>query len=183
MKKLLILATLIFEPKKLSNHTIPVVVLTMQLSIDQSIAPVVVAPQTLLTPATKEVVADAASDGAWVNRTPQQVIRTGVDGSTPGNIGHAVNVKHAPSPAFIVIVATSPPCGLDGILQVANKWQFTSLALVGNTQNFDAVIDRNFHYDLDSASISGKVIGHKLSGGSIYDLYLRCRMKFVAGVV
>ena len=51
----------------------------------------------LLVPATKEVAVDAASGGVWVNRTPQQVIWMEVDGSTPGEIGHAVRSKPAPT--------------------------------------------------------------------------------------
>ena len=43
----------------------------------------------------------------------------------------------------------------------------------------DAVVDGKFPDDLYSMSIFRKVIGYKLSGGSRYDLYLRCRMKFV----
>ena len=39
--------------------------------IDQGIAPISLAPQTLLAPVTKEVVADVASGGAWINRTPR----------------------------------------------------------------------------------------------------------------
>ena len=46
-----------FEKKLLSNWTIPVIVPTMNLRIDQSIVSIVLDPQTLLTPATQEVVA------------------------------------------------------------------------------------------------------------------------------
>ena len=53
-----------FEQKLLSNRTILVVVLTMNLSIDPRIVPTVAVPQTLLTPETKEVLADAACDRA-----------------------------------------------------------------------------------------------------------------------
>ena len=42
----------------------------------------------------------------------------------------------------------------------------------------DAVIDRKFPDDLDSASIFRKVISHKISDGSRGDLYALCRMKF-----
>ena len=72
--------------------------------------------KTLSMPTTKEVVADAASVGAWVNRTLRQLIRTGVDRSTPGNVCDAISVEHAPSPVLIGIVATSPPCGIRGSL-------------------------------------------------------------------
>ena len=53
-----------FEQKLLSNRTIPVLPLSMNPGIDQGIAPILLAPQTLLMPATKEVVADAALVGA-----------------------------------------------------------------------------------------------------------------------
>ena len=134
-------------------------------------------------PATKEVIADAASGSAWVNKTPRQVRRSEVDGSTPGYIGHAVSVEHALSPFLILIFGPLPPYGLNMILQVANKWQSTSPALVGNIQKLDVVIYGKLHGDLDCASIFSKVIGHKLSNGSRNDLYLRCRMNFVDDVI
>ena len=64
----------------------------MNPRIDQGIVPIVLAPQTLLETAAKEVVMDTALGVKWVNRTPRQVRRTGVDGSTPGDIHHAVRV-------------------------------------------------------------------------------------------
>ena len=60
-----------FEQKILRNRIISATFLMMNPRINQSIAPIVVAPQTLLTPDTKEVFVDAASGGAWVNRTLQ----------------------------------------------------------------------------------------------------------------
>ena len=64
----------------------------MNPSIDQRIAPIVVAPQTLLTPDMKEVVTDEALGGAWVNRTPWQVISTGINGSNLGYIFNDVRI-------------------------------------------------------------------------------------------
>ena len=75
--------------------------------------PIVLAPHTLFTPTKKEVVADAALGSAWVNRTLRQLIRTGFNGSTPGENFHAVSVAELPSPAIIGIFATYPPCGLN----------------------------------------------------------------------
>ena len=75
-----------FEQKILSNRTIPGAVLKINPIIGQRLAPIVVVPQTLLTSATKEFVADAGSGVAWVSRTPRRVISTDVDGSTPGGI-------------------------------------------------------------------------------------------------
>ena len=47
--------------KKMSNWTIPVLPPAMNLGIYQGIAPIVLAPQTLLVPVTKEVVANASA--------------------------------------------------------------------------------------------------------------------------
>ena len=85
-----------FEDKSLSNQTIPIVVPTTNENIDQRIEPIVLVPQMLLTLAMKEFVADTASGGEWVNRTPQQAILKGVDGSTPGNNRNVVRVKMLP---------------------------------------------------------------------------------------
>ena len=150
----------------------------MNPRIDQRIAPIALAPQTLLMHTTEEVVMDAASGGAWVNRNLRQVCRMGVDGSTSGNIGHAVSVVEAPSPFLIGIFSTSPPCGLNRIKQVENKRQYNSTDLAENTRKMNAVIDGKLPNDLNSASIFSKVIGHKLSNGSSGDLYLHCRMNF-----
>ena len=121
------------KQKLLSNLTLPVLVPTMNPRIEQRIATIIVAPQTLLTPAMNEVIADAVSGGAWVNRNPRQVSRNGVNGSTPGDMSHVVSVKYSPSPVLIGIVATYPPCGLIRILRVTKKRQSTSLDLAGNT--------------------------------------------------
>ena len=107
--------------KILSNRDIPVLPPSMNPGIDQGIAPIILAPQTLFFPEIKEVVTDAASVGSWVNNTMRQVIQTVVDRSTPGDICNAVRVVETPSPVLIGIFATSPPCGLDAIQQVINK--------------------------------------------------------------
>ena len=95
----------------LSNRTLPVIVLTMNLMVDNIIAPIGGASQTLFTPATKEVVADAECSGTWVDWTPRQVIQTGVDGSTPDDTGVALRSKSSPSPVLIGSLTISPACG------------------------------------------------------------------------
>ena len=110
-----------FEQTLLSNRTIPVVVPSMKPRIQQRIEQTVVAPQTPLPPETKEGVTDAALVGVWVNRTLRRVSRTGVNGRNTGDIHHAVSVEHAPYPVLIVVVVTYSPCGINGILKVANK--------------------------------------------------------------
>ena len=71
------------QQKLLSNRTFPVVVPRMNLRIDNMITPIGRYYQTLLAPVTKEVVADAAYGGAWVNRTLGQIIRTGSTEAPP----------------------------------------------------------------------------------------------------
>ena len=160
----------------MSNRTLPFFVPALNPSIGGSIAPIGEDYQTLSTTETKEVVADAASGGVWVKRSPLQVSRTGFDGITPGNVCNAGSVEHIPTPFIFVSVTTSPPCGLSGSLQVAKKYQYTSPGLGGNTQKLDAIVDGNLPNDMDYAPIFSKVISHKLSDGSRNDLYLRFRM-------
>ena len=167
-----------FEQKPLSNRTLPVIAPTINPRIDLRIVPIVEATQTLLTPEMKEVVSDAECGGVFFNRILRRVRRTGIDGSTPGDVFNTVIVEHAPSQVLIVIFATSPPCGLSGSLQVAKKRKSTSPGLGGNTQKWDAVVNGKLTGDLDYASIFSKLIGHKLSDSSSGDLYSRCKMNF-----
>ena len=62
----------IFEQELLSYWTSPVLPPPMNLLIDRGVLPIILASQMLLTPATKEVLTDAASGGAWVHRTPRK---------------------------------------------------------------------------------------------------------------
>ena len=78
----------------------------MNPGIYQGIAPIILAPQTLLITDTKEVVVDAELGGAWVYKTPWQVTRTGVDRSTPGNICNSIRLVEPSSPVMIGIVGT-----------------------------------------------------------------------------
>ena len=91
--------------------------------------------------------------------------------------------ENAPSPVMIGIVATSPPCGINAALWVANRRKSTPPDLVGNTKKLDAVVDRKFPDDLNSSSIFSKVIVHKLSESSRSDLYSLCRMSCTADVI
>ena len=99
--------------------------------IDQGIAPIVLMPQILLEPTTKEVVADTALGCVWVNRTLSQVSKTEVEEINPGDINNDVSSVEPPYSVLIVIVATSPPCGLNTSQQFANKRQSTPPGLAG----------------------------------------------------
>ena len=67
-----------FEQKIFSNQTIPVLPLTMNQDIDQGIAPIILEPQTLLMPVTKEVVADMALGSTCINRNLRRFSMTDV---------------------------------------------------------------------------------------------------------
>ena len=118
------------------TRDLPVVVPTMNPRIDNNIALIGRASQTLPTPATKEVIPYAVCSGAWVKRTPWQVSRTGVNRSTTDDVCNSFSVKYAPSPYIIGSVPTFPPLGLGGILHVAKRRKSASPALGRNTQNF-----------------------------------------------
>ena len=154
------------EQELLSNQTLPVVFLKMNPRIYDRNATIIGASQMILTPETKEVVADTACGSAWVSRTPRQVSQTGIDGSNPGDVCNVVSIKHATSQVLIGSVTTSPYCGLRGILKVAKKRQFVSPSLGGNTQKLYTAVDGNLPDDLDCASIFRDIIGHKLSNDS-----------------
>ena len=130
----------IFGQKLFSNYIIPVFSPVMNLGIEQGIEPIILAQQTLMTPVTKEVVANTALGGAWLNRTPRQVSSTGIDGITPGDIRDAVSVVEPPSPVLVVIVDTSPPFGLNVSQQVPNKRQSASPGLVEKPQKWTLLL-------------------------------------------
>ena len=69
--------------------------------IDQGILEIRLTPQALLMPASKEIAADALPGGAWVYRTPRKVIRTGINGSIPGEIGNIIGIIEVSSPDMI----------------------------------------------------------------------------------
>ena len=119
--QLITLATVILN----KNHwvTVPSLSwpLTMNPGIYQRITPILLATQMLLAPATKEVVVNTASVSMCIHRTPWQLIKTGIVGSTPGNVFNSFSVIEPPSPVMILIVSPSSPCGLSTSHHVANK--------------------------------------------------------------
>ena len=124
------------EQKLMSYLTIPVMPPPMNPGIYQGIAPIILAPQKILTPAMKKVDTDMSLVGAWVHRNPWQVRRTGVDVTTPGNIRNYVSVVEPSSPFLIGIVRTSPSCGLNVGQEVGKKRQSTFPGLVVKSQNW-----------------------------------------------
>ena len=125
---------------------------------------------------------DTESGGTWVNQTVWQVSPTGINGITPGDIGQYLLSKHVPSPGMIVIVINSTPCGLRGAyrLQIndnALPLPWSRIPKTGRCRWW------KFPNDWDSTSIFSKIMGYKLSDGSIDDFYLRCRMNLASDVV
>ena len=137
----------ILQQKLLSNRTLPVVAPTMDPRIDNRIETGGGDSHTLSTPATKEVIADAARGSAWFNWNPRHVIRTGRDCSTPCDTGIAVRYTWAHSPVMIGSPTISRACVISGRLQVGKKQQSTSLDKVRNAQKLETVIDRKFPND------------------------------------
>ena len=84
---------------------------------------------------------------------------------------------------MIGFIGTSPPCGLQLSQEVGNIKQSTSPVWVRQSQILDAVVDGNFSDNQDLTSIFSKVIGAKLSNGSIQYLYNFYRMKILAYTV
>ena len=169
-----------WQQKLLSNRTLLVVVPKMNPRIDNRISPIGGAYQTLLTPATKEVVTGVVHRGTWVNWTQGQVIQIVRGGSTPGSTSIDVRFSPAPSPVLIVSPTISPSYGISGSLQVGKKQQSTYPDKVRNVPKLDTVVDGNFPDDQYSASIFIKVIGSEISHGSRDGLYLRFRMDFLS---
>ena len=89
--------------------------------------PIVLAPQTLMMPGVKKIFAKATPGKAWTNGIPWEVIRTGVDRTTPSNIGHSCRISETSSPYMIGIIGvTAPPCGLNTKPKIGDIWKLTS---------------------------------------------------------
>ena len=92
----------------------------------------------------EEISAYTVSGGMWTSRTPRQVIRTDIDGITPGSIENFISIIEISSPDLIVIVGTALPCGLNLIQVVGNIRQSTSPGFVRQSQKLDTSIDGKF---------------------------------------
>ena len=99
----------IFEQTLLSYWTIPI----LPPPTNPIILVIKLTPQTLLTSAAKENIANANLGGTWMYRTPRQVSRTEVGGSTLGGIVNSIIIIETSYPDLIGIVGTTPPCGFN----------------------------------------------------------------------
>ena len=141
--------------------------------------PVILAAQMLMTLAVKKIFVDATPGNAWTNRTPRKIIRMGVDGTIPGNIGHSCGISETSSPSLIlIIVTTAPPCVLNMSPDI-DKIRQSATPDFRKYNKLDTSIDRQFTNNLVAPPIFTEVIGEKLSNSSIQDFYMRCWMNLV----
>ena len=148
--------------------------------IDQWIVSIKLTTHTLLTPATKEIIADTALVITWMSINLWWVSRNGVDRSTTGDSGNVIGIVETSSPDLIWIIGTASTCGINLSQEVGNIRKSTSPDLVRQCLKLDATVDRKFSNNPDSTSIFSKLIGDKLSDGSSQGLYTRCRMNLMA---
>ena len=152
----------------------------MDPRIDTRIAMIVGVSHTISTPATKEVLADAARGSARVNQTLRHVRQTGRDGSTPCDTCMSISSKPDPSPVLIGSYNISPDCSISGSFQVGKKQQSNSPDKVRNAQKMDTAVDRKLPDDQYYASVFSKEIVRELYHVSSNYLYLFCRMNFLS---
>ena len=108
----------------------------MDPRIDDSIATCGGTPHTLVTPTTKDFITDVARISARVLRTPRHVIRTGRDGTNPGDCDIAVRSPRYISPVIIGGITVSPTSGHSGSLQVFNIRQSIISEKLGIPKNW-----------------------------------------------
>ena len=145
--------------------------------------PNVLLSQTLMIPAVKNVSANATLGNTWTNQTPRRVSRTVIDGTNPGNIGHACGIGKTSSPDLIGIIGdTDRPCGLNVSQDNWDTRKYYSPDL-RKSKKLDTSINQQFTNNLVAPPIFAEVLGEKLSNSSIRDIYTRCRKKLVVDPV
>ena len=136
-----------------------------------------------MIPAVKKIFADATSGNLWTNRTPQKLSRMGVNGTTPGIIGHACGISETSSLDLIGIIgATASPYGLNKIQKIWNIWKSIFLDL-RHSNKLDTSINQKFTNNMVAPPVFDEVLGDKLSNSSVRDLYMRCIINLVADSV
>ena len=151
-------------------------------------------PETLLITDVKDIFAETTPGNAWTNRTPQQIIRTGIDGSIPISTPiHSEKSKY-PTPdssdingtrgtkTRITIGTTAPPCSLNVSLNIDNIRKSATPDL-RNYNNLDTSIDGKFTDNLVAPTIITELLCDKLSNSSSRDIYMRCSMNLTADTV
>ena len=138
--------------------------------------PILLAPQTLMTPVAKKIFADATLGSVWTNRIPRQVISMGVNRTTPWNIDNACGISENSSPDLIGIIGdTDLPCGLNVIQEIGDIRRSISPYFI-KSNNLDTFINQQFTNNIFARPIFTEIIVDKLSDMSSGDLHTRCRM-------
>ena len=96
---------------------------------------------------------------ACILLNPGHVSRACRNGTTPGNIQHAVRYPRENGPVLIVGTTASPTCGIMGTQETFNKQGSTGSAETGDTEKFDTSIDENLADNGDSTPIFSNLIG------------------------
>ena len=141
-------------------------------------------------PAMKEILVDTASGNAWTNRTPWQISRNGIDGSTPSStpihsgMSKYSNPDSSDSSGTRIRIGTSdttnsPPWGLNVSPNIGSIWQSATPYLI-KSNKLDAAIDGKFPDNLIEPPIFTDVLSEKLSNSSIQYLCTPCPMNFSA---
>ena len=108
----------------------------MDPSIDNRITIYGGNPHTLATPTAKEVITDAARRSAQVLWTPMHLIKTGMDGSTPGDTPHALRYHQANSTDIIGNTTILSAIEYSESLQVYKKRQYNIFVKSGIPKNW-----------------------------------------------
>ena len=106
-----------------------------------------------------EVITYVACSSAQVLQTPGRVIRTGRDGTIPGDFDVDVRSPRDNGPVLVGGIGVPLTMGHSGSLGITNKRQSTYSSVSRNTQKFDASVDGNLADDGDSMSIFRKLLG------------------------
>ena len=158
------------------------------------IGTIVMVPQMLKSPEVQEIVTDTASNNTGINRTPQQISKTGIGGTTPYHSG----ISETSTPALSDINGTiidrnyAPTCGIietsgiSGTSAAPPSSGLWSPRIVNirqsTTPNFrksnelNADISREFSNDTIVPTVITQVFYDKLSSTPSRDIYTRFRV-------
>ena len=146
------------------------------------ISAVILTPQTLLTPAEKEIFADMTLDNAWTNRNPRRIGKTGVDGL----------VASISIPITRVIIKSSTPDSSDvsGTIILIGASYNSNTPLYGinvspniddvsqsatpdfrKSNKLDAANNGKFPNNLVESPVFTDILSEKLSDSSRWDIY------------
>ena len=157
--------------------------------MNSRIATLELALQTMLNPLVKEIFVDVALGSVWKNRTPRQIIRTGIDGSIPistqihSGISKIFTITPSDSNGTKSSIrnsgnSTAPPAEDLRSPGIGNKRQLASPNL-RVSDKLDTFIVGKFSNNLVVQPIFAEVYSNKLSNRYNWDLYSHVGMHLV----